>query len=639
MVPPKKSTRQSIIALLCCAAVMSPARAAAADATPGVAHPARWPRSHSVGLLDPATESLVTDLMSRMSPEQKVGQIIQADIGHISPEELRRYPLGAVLAGGDSAPAGGTDRSPAAWLALTRAVRAASPIPILFGIDAVHGNNAVQGATIFPHNIGLGAAHDPALVGRIGVATAQEMAVVGFDWAFAPALSVPQDLRWGRSYESYSQDPALVRRYAGEMVRGLQGAPDGSHAVQSGHVAATAKHFLGDGGTGDGIDEGDTAASEPELIRVHAQGYLSAIDAGVMTVMASYSSWQGRKLHGNASLLTGVLKDRMGFDGFVVGDWNGHGQVGGCTNTSCAAALIAGIDMFMAPEDWKQLFDNTLAQLRAGDIPPARLDDAVRRILRVKAKLGLFDGARPWEGRAGVLASNAHRALARTAARESLVLLKNTAALLPLHATARVLVAGDGANDIARQCGGWTLGWQGGGHGNGDFPHGESIYAGLRTALAAGGGSAQLSISGRYRVTPDVAIVVFGERPYAEGAGDLRSIEYQAGERRDLELLRRLRAQHIPLVSVFLSGRPLAMDAEIDASDAFVAAWLPGSEGGAIADLLIGDARGAPRHDFRGTLSFAWPASAAASRSRLAPGYGLRYAAGVVIPSKGDVTR
>jgi beta-glucosidase len=355
---------------------------------------------------------------------------------------------------------------------------------------------------------------------------------------------VPQDLRWGRSYESYSQDPALVRRYAGEMVQGLQGAPDGSHDVQSGHVAATAKHFLADGGTRDGVDEGDTAASEPELIRVHAQGYLAAIDAGAMTVMASYSSWQGGKLHGNASLLRGVPKERLGFDGFVVGDWNGHGEVAGCTNTSCAAALIAGIDMFMAPEGWKELFDNTLAQLRAGIIPPARLDDAVRRILRVKAKLGLFDAARPWEGRGGVLASNAHRALARTAARESLVLLKNAGGLLPLRATVRALVAGDGADDIARQCGGWTLGWQGSGHGNGDFPHGESIYAGLRAARAAGGGSAQLSISGRYREKPDVAIVVFGERPYAEGAGDLHSIQYLAGERggAPIQIRARLRA-------------------------------------------------------------------------------------------------
>jgi len=312
MVPLKKSPRQSILALLWCAVAMPAVQGRSADAPPdsvaGVAHPALWPRSHSVGLLDAATESLLSDLMSRMSPEEKVGQIIQADAGHITPEELRRYPLGAVLAGGDSAPAGGADRSPAAWLALTRALRAVAKIPILFGSDAVHGNGAVRGATIFPHNIGLGAAHDPALVGRIGVATAQEMAVVGFNWAFAPSLSVPQDLRWGRSYESYSQDPALVRRYASEMVRGLQGPAQDSQRVQSGHVAATAKHFLGDGGTGDGVNEGDTAASESELIRVHAQGYLSAIDAGVMTVMVSFSSWQGRKLHANDSLLRDVLK-------------------------------------------------------------------------------------------------------------------------------------------------------------------------------------------------------------------------------------------------------------------------------------------------------------------------------------------
>jgi beta-glucosidase len=569
--------------------------------------------------------------MSRMSLEEKVGQTILADLRHVTPEDLRRYPLGAVLAGGDSRPRGSTDRSAAAWLAAVRALQAVTiearpghtPIPILFGVDAVHGNNAVSGATIFPHNIGLGAAHDPALIGRIGAATAQEMAAVGFDWTFAPALAVPQDLRWGRSYEGYSQDPALVRRYAGEMVRGLQGEPNGTKALQSGHVAATAKHFVGDGGTSEGIDQGDTQVSERQLIRIHAQGYLSAIEAGVMTVMASYSSWQGRKVHGNASLLTAVLKGRLGFEGFVVGDWNGHGQIPGCTNTDCSAALRAGIDMYMAPDGWKELFDNTLAQLRAGAIPLARLDDAVRRILRVKVKLGLFEAERPWEGRLDVLGSSAHRALARAAVRESLVLLKNQGQVLPIPAAARVLVAGDAADDIGRQCGGWTLGWQGSGHSNSAFPHGESIYAAIRAALEAGGGTAQLSIDGSYTRRPDVAIVVFGERPYAEGAGDLRSIEYQAGERPELALLQRLRAGHIPLVSVFLSGRPLAVNPQINASDAFVAAWLPGSEGGGVADLLIGDVRGGARHDFSGTLSFAWPA---ASKPKFALGYGLRYA-------------
>jgi beta-glucosidase len=627
--------RPSVLALLCCSA------AAAAGAARGVAHPELWPRARSPGLIDALSEQRIGELMGRMSLEEKVGQIIQADIGYITPEDLRRYPLGAVLAGGTSAPDGGSNRTPAAWLALARALRAVSiesrpghvSIPILFGVDAIHGNNGVSGATIFPHNMGLGAAHDAALIERIGAATAQEMAVVGFDWAFAPALAVAQDLRWGRSYESYSQDPALVRRYAAALVRGLQGEPNGVNGVQRGHVAATAKHFLGDGGTRDGIDQGDTEASEAQLMRLHAQGYVSAIDAGVMSVMASYSSWQGVRLHGNASLLRGVLKGRLGFDGFVVGDWNGHAQVSGCSSTNCAAALIAGIDMYMAPDGWKQLYDNTLAQLRAGDIPLARLDDAVRRILRVKERLGLFDAARPWEGRPDVLASSAHRALARSAVRASLVLLKNRGQLLPLRASARVLVAGDGADDIGRQCGGWTLGWQGGDHPNGDFPQAQSIYAGIRAALEAGGGSAQLSVDGTVSGRPEVAIVVFGEPPYAESAGDLRSIEYQAGARRDLQLLQRLRAEHIPVVSVFLSGRPLATDAEIDASDAFVAAWLPGSEGGGVADLLIGDAHGVPRHDFTGRLAFAWPASGAAAhraagaRPKFALGYGLHYPA------------
>jgi beta-glucosidase len=586
-------------------------------------------------LLDPATESRVSELMSHMSLEEKVGQTILADIGSVTPEDLRRYPLGAVLAGGESAPAGGSDRTPASWLASARALRAVAiearpghiPIPILFGVDAVHGNNGVSGATIFPHNIGLGAAHDPALIQRIGAATAQEMAAVGIDWTFAPALSVARDLRWGRSYESYSQDPALVRSYAGAMVRGLQGEPNSAGKVQAGHVAATAKHFVGDGGTRDGIDQGDTELSERELIRIHAQGYRSAIEAGVMSVMASFSSWQGRKVHANASLLTAVLKGRLGFEGFVVGDWNGHGQIPGCSSTRCAAALGAGIDMLMAPDTWKELFDNTLVQLRAGAIARARLDDAVRRILRVKAQLGLLEPERPWQGRLEMLGSSEHRALARTAVRESLVLLKNDARILPLRATARVLVAGDAADDIGRQCGGWTLGWQGSAQHNGDFPRGESIYAGIRAALDAAGGSAQLSVDGSYTVKPDVAIVVFGERPYAESAGDLRSIDYRSGAPHDLALLRRLRAEHVPVVSVFVSGRPLWVNPEIGASTAFVAAWLPGSEGGGIADLLIGDAAGNARHDFSGTLSFAWPATRAAAnaRARFALGYGLHY--------------
>jgi len=384
--------------------------------------------------MDEATEALVTEFLARMSLEEKVGQVIQADIASITPADLREFPLGAILAGGNSPPLGGDERAPAqAWVQTARAFRAVAlearaghvPIPILFGIDAVHGNSHVTGATIFPHNIALGAAHDAQLVRRIGVATAQEIAAVGIDWTFAPTLAVPQDVRWGRSYEGYAEDPQLVRRYADAMVRGLQGDPGGMRGVQSGHVAASAKHFLGDGGTANGIDEGDTDVSEQALIDTHAPGYVAAVEAGVMTVMVSYSSWRGRKMHGNESLLSGVLKGRFGFDGFIVSDSNGHGQLPGCTSKTCPAALRAGIDMFMAPDGWKILFQNTLAQVRAGEIPLARLDDAVRRILRVKARLGLFEQERPWEGRLEVLGSSEHRALARQAVRESLVLLKN----------------------------------------------------------------------------------------------------------------------------------------------------------------------------------------------------------------------
>jgi beta-glucosidase len=604
--------------------------------TAGVAHPERWPRAHSVGLDDAATEAFVTALMARMSVAEKVGQIIQADLDSITPEDLRDYPLGALVAGGNSAPLGGDLRDAGAqrWLASARALHAMSmqaraghtAIPILFGIDAVHGNDKVRGATIFPHNIGLGAAHDPELIRRIGEATAQESSVVGVDWVFAPTVAVPQDLRWGRSYEAYSQDPALVRSYAAQMVLGLQGDPGVGQVVQRGHVAAAAKHFLGDGATTHGIDQGDSEIDEQQLAGTHAQGYVSAIEAGVMTVMVSYSSWQQRKMHGNQSLLTAVLKQRMGFDGFVVSDWNGYAQLPGCSSTDCPGALAAGVDMYMAAGGWKALFANLLAQAQSGTLSPQRLDDAVHRILRVKVKLGLFDAQRPWEGQLQQLGSGEHRALARQAVRESLVLLKNRRRLLPIRATARVLVAGSGADDIARQCGGWTLSWQGDDNRNSDFPQAESIYQAVSSALAAGGGSAQLSVQGHYTIRPDVAIVVFGERPYAEFAGDLQSLDYHAAHPQDLALLRRLRAAHIPVVSVFLSGRPLLVNRELAASDAFVAAWLPGSEGGGVADLLIGDAAGAQRHEFRGTLSFAWPA--AARRTLFALGYGLHTGAG-----------
>jgi beta-glucosidase len=504
----------------------------------------------------------------------------------------------------------------------------------MFGLDAVHGNSKVVGATVFPHNVGLGAAHDPGLMRRIGAATAEETAAVGIDWAFGPTLAVPQDTRWGRSYEGYSEDPALVRSYAGEMVRGLQGEPGAGHMLQNGHVAISAKHFLGDGGTTDGVDQGDTDVSERELIRTHAQGYLAAIPAGALTVMASFSSWQGAKMHGNGSLLTDVLKGRLGFEGFVVGDWNGHGQVSGCTPGDCPGAANAGLDMYMAPDKWRELYKATLAEVNSGVIARSRVDDAVRRILRVKFKLGLFEAQRPWEGRGAVLGSAAHRQLARTAVRESLVLLKNNGGVLPLRATAHILVAGKAADDIGRQCGGWTLSWQGTENINSDFPNGQSIYSGLRAALEAAGGSAEWSAKGNYTRKPDAAIVVFGEMPYAEMQGDLHSLEYQAGDKQDLALLRRLKAAGLPVVAVFLSGRPLWVNPEINAADAFVAAWFPGSEGAGVADVLVGDSAGRPRYDFSGRLSYSWPKNAAQFRLNRSStpyepqfplDYGLRY--------------
>ena len=604
------------------------------------ANPAIWPTASSPDAMsDAATEAFVTELMSRMTVEEKVGQTIQADIASIRPEELLRYPLGSVLAGGNSSP-GGDERAPlAAWVELARAYRAANDarpgtsVPLIFGIDAVHGHNNVVGATIFPHNIGLGAARNPDLIRRIAEATALEVAVSGADWTFGPTLAVPRDDRWGRAYEGYSEDPEIQRAYAGPMTLGLQGELRADGPLAPGRIAGSAKHFLADGGTVDGKDQGDYVGDEAGLVDIHLGGYVQAIDAGVLSVMASFSSWNGVKHTGNETILTDVLRGPLGFDGFVVSDWNAHGQLPGCSNESCAVAFNAGIDMFMAPDSWRPLYENTLAQVRSGEIPMARLDEAVRRILRVKVKTGLFQPDRRYEGRADLLGSPEHRALAREAVRQSLVLLKNDG-VLPIRSSARVLVAGTAADDIGQASGGWTLTWQGTGNSNADFPNGQSIWGGIAEAVTAGGGQATLSPDGSFETRPDVAIVVFGETPYAEFQGDVETLDFVPEE--PLETLRRLQAAGIPTVSVFLSGRPMWTNPEINASNAFVAAWLPGSEGGGVADVLIGDAAAAPRHDFTGRLSFSWPKDATgAPLNRGEPGYdplfaydyGLSYAA------------
>ncbi|AJA08499.1 beta-glucosidase [Sphingopyxis fribergensis] len=590
------------------AAQPAPIAGAAASAE---ANPDNWPARAATLALDPAIEGRIDDLVAAMSLEQKVGQIIQADIGSVTPEDVYRYHLGSVLNGGNSDPGARYNAPARDWLTAADAFYAASMksngklprIPVIWGSDAVHGHNNVVGATLFPHNIGLGAARNPDLVRRIGAATAIEMRVTGLDWTFAPTLAVVRDDRWGRTYEGFGETPEIATSYAAPLIEGLQGKMGDKDWLRGPHIIATAKHFLGDGGTYGGKDQGEAQMPEAQLRDLFSPPYLPALDAGVQSVMVSFSSWNGVKMHGNRSLLTGVMKERWNFDGFLVGDWNGHGQVAGCSATDCTGSAVAGLDMYMAPDSWKELYRTTLAHARDGSLPVARLDDAVRRILRVKLRAGLFEtgkpSSRPFGGRFELLGGPDHRALAREAVRESLVLLKNTGSLLPLKPGANILVAGDGADSLTKQTGGWTLNWQGTGTKRSDFPNAQSIWEGIDAEVKAAGGSATLSVEGRYSRKPDVAIVIFGEDPYAEFQGDRPDVGYD--DAKNLALLRSLKAAGVPTVSVFLSGRAMWVNPFLNASDAFVAAWLPGSEGGGIADMLFGKA------DFRGKLPYSWP--------------------------------
>lgn len=629
-----------MLGLLGCRGQDRAAAAAATDNDP-------WPKVAWPLAADPALEKRITDLMAGMTVEEKVGQLVQGDIASVTPDDVRRYRLGSILAGGNSDPGGRYDASPAEWLALADAFYDASmdtskggkAIPLLFGIDAVHGQSNIIGATLFPHNIGLGATRNPELLRQIGGITALETRVTGMEWTFAPTVAVPQDDRWGRTYEGYSESPDVVASYAAAMVEGLQGRVGTPEFLDGRHVIASVKHFLGDGGTTDGKDQGDTRISESDLVRIHAAGYPPAIAAGAQTAMASFNSVNGEKMHGHRHYLTDVLKGRMNFRGFVVGDWNGHGQVKGCTTTDCPATIIAGLDMAMASDSWKGFYETTLAAVKDGRITTQRLDDAVRRILRVKFRLGLFEAGRPSTravgGQFALIGAPAHRAVARQAVRESLVLLKNQNGLLPLSPKQRILVAGDGANDVGKQAGGWTLNWQGTGTTRRDFPNADTIYEGIARQASAAGGEAVLAVDGRYAVKPDVAVVVFGEDPYAEFQGDRPTLAYKPGNETDLALLKRLKAEGIPVVAVFLSGRPLWVNREINAADAFVAAWLPGSEGAGIADVLLRGSDGRVQHDFKGKLSFSWPRTATQYANNVgqkdydplfAFGFGLTYA-------------
>ncbi len=644
----KKYLIQSVSALIMSASLIAcSAQNQSETSMAGAVNPSIWPVAQSPVGLDPVIEEEITSLMGGMTLRHKVGQVIQGDIGSLTPEDLKVYPLGSVLNGGNSAP-NGDNRSPASeWIKLADEFYEASKhaygegvpfIPLIWGTDAVHGHNNVPGATVFPHNIGLGATRNPSLMGKIGEITAKEIRVGGQEWTFAPTIAVVRDDRWGRTYEGYSENPDVTASYAGELIKGIQGEPGSENWLKGNNVIATAKHFLGDGGTTLGIDQGDNADTEEELRDIHGAAYPVAINAGAQSVMASFSSWQGVKLHGHKGLLTDVLKGQMGFDGFIVGDWNGHGQLDNCTVESCPAALHAGLDMYMAPDSWKGLFENTLKQAENGEIDLDRLDDAVRRILRVKIRSGLMNAGKPSErpgaGDYDVLKDPVSKEVARQAVRESQVLIKNNG-VLPLSPISTILVAGDGANNIGKQSGGWTLSWQGDGNKNSDFPGGTSFLDGIKRHVESANGKVILADDkGNYKGKPDAAIVIFGEEPYAEFRGDRENLAYKPGDDTDLLLLQKYKSEGIPTVAIFLTGRPLWMNREINSSDAFVAAWLPGSEGGYATDLLFTNLEGEIDYDFVGKLPYSWPKTATQTSLNyddenydplFAYGYGLSY--------------
>lgn len=550
-------------------------------------------------------------ILAEMTLAEKIGQMTQASNDAITPDEVTEFGIGSVLSGGNGNPAPNTPR---AWVDMVSAFAEAArqtrlEIPLLYGIDAVHGHGNVHGATIFPHNIGLGAAGDPELVERIGAATRTEMMATGIHWAFAPTVAVPHDIRWGRTYEGYGRDTELVSKTGAALIRGLQGTDP-----ERLEVLACAKHFVGDGATTWGtaprldwvdwwdgwgdvwqIDQGDARISEDELRNTHLPPYRAAVDAGVATVMASYNSWNGDKLHGHRRLLTDVLKGELGFEGFVISDWMGVDQLDPSYERSVVTAIDAGIDMVMVPNDFRRFIETMTAAVTSGQSPIARIDDAVRRILLAKEAVGLFD--EPTHARSlDVIGCAEHRAIAAEAVRRSAVLLKNSGALPLARSEGPVLVAGAAADDIGLQCGGWTVGWQGG---TGATTPGTTLLDGLRASF---GGDIAFDPSGDFdhEGRAGIGVVCIAELPYAEGPGDSATVSARDEDR---AVFARMRERCDRLALVIYSGRPLAISDLIEQADAVVAAWLPGSEAGALGGLLAG------RHDFEGTTPQPWPRS------------------------------
>jgi beta-glucosidase len=578
-------------------------------------------------LMDSGIAAQVETLMQTMTLAQKIGQMVQTERMCITPEQVKAWHIGSVLSGGGSAP--GTNElhewvtmNDDYWAASMEADEGHLAIPLLYGIDAIHGNNNVKGATIFPHNIGLGAANDPDLLARIAKVTAREILASGVEWTFAPTLAVARNSQWGRTYESYSEDPAIVSSYSGQFVDGLQGD------LGTDSVIACVKHWVGDGGTTEGIDQGETTLPEGELERLHMTGYYPAIETGVLTVMVSFNSWLGEKCHGHKYLLDYVLKEKLQFQGFVISDWDGIDYLSESYFDAVAGGVNAGIDLFMVSENWQPFIKHLTHHVVSGTVPMSRIDDAVRRILRVKFAYGLFDKPRPaerhWSNHES-FGSLAHREVAREAVQKSLVLLKNEEDILPLGKQQKILVAGKNAHNIGHQCGGFTIAWQGT-SGNDFIEGGSSVWEGIQQLAP----NAVLSTDGSGNdadpALHDVAIVVIGETPYAEGMGDIRTgddVIVQAGSQingllkvlepygntmvladlhpEDLQTINNITARGIPVITVLISGRPLVTNQELAASSAFVAAWLPGSEGQGVADVLFSEA------NFSGKLSFSWP--------------------------------
>ncbi len=549
-------------------------------------------------------EARARDLLARMSLEEKLGQMTQVEKNSISPEDVTRYYIGSILSGGGGSPRNNT---PEAWAEMVDTFQAAAletplGIPLIYGVDAVHGHGNLYGATIFPHNVGLGAANDPDLMTRIGRATAEEMRATGIPWNFAPVLAVVQDIRWGRAYEAYGENTELVTRLGVAYQNGLQAAGGGDSLF----VLATPKHYIGDGGTTWGtsttenykLDQGDTQMDEATLRARFLPPYKAAVEAGAQSVMVSFSSWNGVKMHGHKYLITDVLKGELGFEGFVVSDWAGIDQVHPDYYTAVVTAINAGVDMNMVPQSYQRYLTVMKQAVEKGDIPIERIDDAVLRILTVKFKLGLFEQPFSDPVYRETIGSAAHRELAREAVAKSLVLLKNDNAALPIPKDATLIyVAGAFANDIGAQCGGWTIEWQGK---TGNITPGTTI---LDAIQATASGEVRFNRFGNFDAgrKADVAVVVVGERPYAEGRGDN---ENPALSDVDMELIKRVREQADKVVVVLLSGRPLIITAALPYADAFVAAWLPGTEGQGVADVLFGD------RPFTGKLPFTWPRSA-----------------------------